>query len=106
MLRFSRGCPYRATDAQQVAGDACSGQVPANGHPQGTTWIDSAAGLPRSGLSRGSEASTPPKGRYTGAFPAYRIARQKTDCEQSTPQFGMEGFVADIGAVKIIMKSQ
>jgi DNA-binding transcriptional LysR family regulator len=26
-LRFSRGCPYRATDARQVAGDACRNPV-------------------------------------------------------------------------------
>src|SRR5882672_569751 len=26
-LRFSRGCPYRATDARQVAGDACHNPV-------------------------------------------------------------------------------
>ena len=46
-LRFSRGCLYRATDAQQVAGDACSGQVPASGHPQRTNFgVDSAARLP------------------------------------------------------------
>lgn len=31
MLRFSRGCLYRATDAQRVACDACGGQVPASG---------------------------------------------------------------------------
>jgi hypothetical protein len=27
MRRFSRGCPYRATDARQVAGDACRDPV-------------------------------------------------------------------------------
>jgi hypothetical protein len=36
MLRFSRGCRFRANDAQQAAGDVCSEQVPASGHPSGS----------------------------------------------------------------------
>ena len=31
--------------ARQVAGDACSGQAPASGHPQRTTWVDSSPWL-------------------------------------------------------------
>ena len=45
------GLSYRATDARQVAGDACSGQVPASGHPQRTTWVRSWRSLPASASS-------------------------------------------------------
>src|SRR5450631_256508 len=37
--RFSRDCPCRAPDALQVVDGACSGQVPASGHPQRPTWV-------------------------------------------------------------------
>jgi hypothetical protein len=46
MLRFSRGCPYRTTDARQVAGEACRNLVRSRAVIALSGVVQSANGAP------------------------------------------------------------